>query len=558
MKRTIAVIDAETDPFRKGRIPRPFIWGFYDGSRYLQFTRTDDLAAHLKETDCICYAHNGGKFDFHYLLDYLDAWDSIKIINGRIAQCYIGLTELRDSFLIINEPLSKYKKDDIDYAIMEVGQREHAENWRKIESYLKSDCVYLWEMVTAFLNLYGNVLTQAGAAMKQWVKISNDPPEETNAEFYNTFLPFYYGGRVECFESGVIDTDFSVYDINSAYAFAMKHKHPYSANYERVNGYVKGADFYTVDCVSYGAFPYRGDGGASGNFSGLSFPNDNQIRRFTVSSWELSVAKETGTARQIRVIDSIRFMRHVSFAAYIDHFWNLRKVAQAKQPKDILGDLMAKLMMNSLYGKFAANPENYYNYMIVPRTEAAVLGAGVPVKDQSGQSWEFGGELGGWLLAQRQLDEFQRRYYNIATGASITGFVRAMLWRAIHSCEGVMYCDTDSIACRRKGDAVTIGNQLGQWKDEGANFGGFDKAGIAGKKLYIFRGKRSGQDGSRIYKTASKGAKLTNSQLWRLANGLEVYYEREVPTYSVTKPLDFDNPEASFTNRLIVNTAKKG
>jgi hypothetical protein len=127
-----------------------------------------------------------------------------------------------------------------------------------------------------------------------------------------------------------------------------------------------------------------------------------------------------------------------------------------------------------------------------------------------------------------------------------------MLWKAIYSSERVVYCDTDSIACETKGEAVEIGGSLGQWKDEGR----FDRAGIAGKKLYIFRGIRT--DKGRSYKTASKGAKLTNAELWKVAEGGEVFYEREVPTYSISKPLDYDNPHNSFTNRKIVNTARKG
>jgi len=551
MKRRIAVIDAETDPFRKGRIPKPFVWGFYDGEIYLKFDTTESLVEFLATQDVICYAHNGGKFDFHYLIDWFEAWDYIKIINGRIAQAFIGLCELRDSYLIINEPLSKYKKDDIDYSLMEPGKRDEPKTRAKIEAYLKSDCIYLYEMVSEFIRLYGNTLTQAGAAMKQWQKVSNTIPEYTDCEFYETFSPYYYGGRVECFEAGIIKTDFAVYDINSAYAFAMKHKHPYSANYERVDGYVKGADFYKIRCISHGALPYRGEGGEAGKFAGLSFPNDNQTREYTITGWELLAGKETATIKSIKFIESIRFMKHVDFGVYIDHFWKKREIAKAAG--DILGSLMAKLMMNSLYGKFSSDPSRYHNYMIVPRTEAAVLGAGVPLRSSpSSPRWEFGGELGSWLLAQRHIDEFQRRYYNVGTGASITGFVRAMLWRAIHSSEGVMYVDTDSIACRTRGNGVKIGNALGQWKHEGD----FDRAGIAGKKLYIFRGK-PGENNTRNNKTASKGARLSESQLWKIAGGGEVYYEREVPTYSVTKPLDFNNPQKSFTNRRIVNTARK-
>ena len=71
MKR-IATIDAETDPFKKGRVPKPFLWGWFDGKDYREFTDTRKAVAFIKKQNCICYAHNGGKFDFHYLLAYLE------------------------------------------------------------------------------------------------------------------------------------------------------------------------------------------------------------------------------------------------------------------------------------------------------------------------------------------------------------------------------------------------------------------------------------------------------------------------------------------------------
>lgn len=536
--RPIAVIDAETDPFRKGRIPQPFVWGYYNGSEYHQFEKTDDLIRFIQQRDELIYAHNGGKFDFHYLLPHLDAYDELTIINGRIARCFIGLAELRDSWCIINEPLSKYKKDDIDYAIMEREQRIKAGNWLKICSYLKSDCVYLWEMVTEFVRRFGPELTQASASMKQWRKISNDPHDKTDQEFYDALSPFYYGGRVQCFRSGIIDTDFSVYDINSAYPYAMMHKHPYSANFERISGYARNCDFYVVECISHGGLPFRGMGGDNDANHGLHFPDDNTRRQYCITGWELAAAKDTHTIEKIKYIESIRFMRHVSFAEFVNKFWAAREVAKASGDK--LGVLFNKLIMNSLYGKFAANPDNYHNFMIVPQSDAQAF-----TTDQTriNQGWQFGGELGPWLLAQKELDDWQKRYYNVATGASITGFVRAMLWRAIHSSKGVLYCDTDSIAVERKGEAVALGAALGQWKHEGD----FDRAGIAGKKLYIFRGV-VGDGGKRAYKTASKGARLSHAELWHVAKGGSVDYQSEVPTYSVSK-------SPFFTNRRIVKTA---
>lgn len=536
MSRDIAVIDAETDPFRKGRIPQPFIWGYYDGYKYKTFGNANDLARFLRKEHRIVYAHNGGKFDFHYLLGELDPYSDLTIINGRIAKCYIGNAELRDSFCIIPQGLGKYKKDEIDYGLMEPGERDKPHNREKILDYLRSDCVYLYEMVSAFVDRFGPQLTLAGAAMKQWQKISDEQGieqcERTDEDFYNALSPYYYGGRVECFRSGIIDCKFDVYDINSAYPFAMLHKHPYSAQYERMSGYVKGADFYRLTCVAAGSLPFRGDGGMGNHNFGLHFPNDDVEREYTCTAWEYAAARDTKSIRDVRVIESLRFARHVDFSPYINHWWRERE--QAKKDKDELGSLFAKLMMNSLYGKFAANPDNYANYMNVPMDRLDLL--------TTGGKWKFGGELGPWALGECGLEDQAKRYYNVATGASITGFVRAMLWRAIYSSKGVLYCDTDSIAVQQAGRDVQLSSALGDWKHEGC----FDKAGIAGKKLYIFRparvaGLRQG------YKTASKGVRLTNSQLWRVAAGATVTYETEHPTYSVKSAPKFINREIRRT-----------
>ena len=45
-----AVADSETDPFKHGRFPTPFIWGLYNGKHYYEFTNTDDFVVPCQET----------------------------------------------------------------------------------------------------------------------------------------------------------------------------------------------------------------------------------------------------------------------------------------------------------------------------------------------------------------------------------------------------------------------------------------------------------------------------------------------------------------------------
>lgn len=543
--RPFAVIDSETDPFLAGRIPSPFVWGFYDGKEFRHYTHDTikDFIDWVSKQKIIVYAHNGGKFDYHFLLPFMEPYDKIKIISGRLAQFFIGKAEFRDSFNILPVPLSKIeiqnsdgtkqKKQEFDYSLMEKETRYKPEIWESIIDYLRDDCVTLWEAINAFQFQYGRHLTQAGAAMAQWKHISNLDIPKSTPEYFEFFKPYYYGGRVECFKKGIINEFFSVYDINSAYPYAMLSPHPYGLDFmefdEENPDYKTENGFFTIEAESTGAYPYRENGK-------LSFPRDGKMRTFYVTGWELEAARQTGTAGNPKVIKAVYHSRLESFAEYIEHFYSLR--LQAKATGDSAGDLFAKLLMNSLYGKFGANPENYSDFVILPQDELNGL-------ESPDNEYNLSGELGPWLLAERPLDDDEMRYYNVATAASITGFVRAYLWRAICATgiDSILYCDTDSIATMSEGHELDTGKELGKWKHEGE----FDKAGIAGKKMYIFRGKKN-RNGKREYKTASKGVRLSNAQLWKVAGGTPVIYTPENPTFSVHHAPRFTPRRITLTN----------
>ena len=152
---------------------------------------------------------------------------------------------------------------------------------------------------------------------------------------------------------------------------------------------------------------------------------------------------------------------------------------------------------------------------------------------------------------------YKWRYYNVATAASVTGFVRAYLFRALSHSGGLIYCDTDSLAARDLG-SLDYGDGLGQWKREGD----FDSYAVAGKKLYAFH--RAGSDSrydpkaeeqDKTWKIASKGVNFASREdgpalIQRIAEGDSVEYEPEVPTYSVTRE------QPRFINRSILKTYK--
>lgn len=518
-KKPFITIDCETDPFREGRVPVPFIWGCYDGEteHYEEFESTGELVKYLQGRKVIVLAHNGGRFDYHYLREYINTDEQILVIAGRLAKFHIGLAEFRDSMNILPVPLAAFQKTEFDYTKLEADVRHLYMD--EICRYLRSDCVNLWNFVDRYYKDYGRTLTQAGAAMKYWKK--KFKPEFVPQTMAQSLLyrPFYYGGRVECFKTGHAKQDFQVIDINSAYPYAMLSKHPFSP-VASLSGRLPPGDklqrcFITLDAISRGAFPYREPGENK-----LVFPNDGKVREYHITGWELIAAFECDAVKVINVKDVHYFPMSIDFGEYVNHFYEQRKIA--KSAGDKAGDIFAKLFLNSLYGKFASDPEKYSEYLIASDDTIAKW---------SGHPWGYN-RIQPWgdrHLMARPLPEEKHRFYNVATAASITGFVRAHLFKALKQCEGLLYCDTDSIAAASTGK-VEQGNELGQFKHELY----CDEYAIAGKKLYAFHGRKN-DDSAPEWKIASKGVRLTADEVIKVAKGGKVRYTPEVPTYSVQR-----------------------
>ena len=523
--RKIATGDCETTPFKHGRFPKPFLWCIFDGDEHFMFDTASEMVEFLHDKKWIVYFHNGGKFDYFFMLEHLEEFSPIMNINGRLAKFKIGECEFRDSYNLLPVPLAAYQKTEIDYSIFEDGERDKPDNWRKIVSYLKDDCTFLYDLVSKFIEDYGVNLTLASAAFKTFNKeFSIKENLKTNADFYAEYKRFYYGGRVECFQKGVIDFEMQCLDINSAYPFAMLQTHPYGntisehTDINEIDPADLGRCFIDLDCVAHGCFPHRNED------KSLSFPNDNERRRYHVTGWEYLAALRTNKIKDVSIYKVIKFLERIEFAPYVHHFYSKKNESEKGTPDYII----AKLFLNALYGKYAANPEKYKETFICPPQYIADTCERLDL--------DFAGECGPWALLERDLPEEKQNYYNVATAASITGFVRAYLFEAMEACENVVYCDTDSIFCETH--HLQLGDELGQWDIEGEFTGG----GIGGKKLYAFKYKDKEK-----YKYASKGARLTPEQILQVCAGDNILYKSDAPTFSLKKDAFFRERNIKLT-----------
>lgn len=487
-RRRIAVIDKETDPFLKDRIPIPFAWGFYvannDGSnaQYVHHWQEHAWESPLACSNILCdfledteeelliYAHNGGKFDFLFMIHRLNG--KVRIVNGRILQAELAHQTLRDSYAIMPIPLSQLgDKLEIDYRLMEREVREHHKD--EILKYLKADCIELWKAVVGFHERFGDHLTIGSCAMKQLQKFHAF--EEANKAFDTDMRKFYFGGRCQVFEADEIILPVKGYDINSSYSDTMQRLlHPVSTRIHRRGKISKYTTAFVVwEGENFNAVPTR-------TKDGLDFTIPNGTFYTSIHEWEAGL--ETGRINPHRILEVIDFDQRVTFDDFVNHHYGERMESRAQGNE--FGVTLEKLVLNAPCGKFAQDPETHEDSIILPFGDIPEL------------LYDSAGKL------KRKEDQFQLRhthakysiwckpamrksYFNVATAASITGGARATLLRGLHAADRPLYCDTDSIFCAGMGSSAIIDSKkLGGWKHE---FTG-NAIAIAGKKLYTVQG----------------------------------------------------------------------
>lgn len=509
-ERKIYTADIETDPFLHGRIPKAFCTGFYDGVTFRE-TWGDDciekmLGQFYNAPPGIIYFHNGGKFDFYFFLSKFIG-NPLMIVNGRIIKakikCATGYHELRDSLAILPFALKNYKKDEIDYQKFESNVRE--DHKKEILDYLKDDCIYLYELCNSFVEMFGPMLTIGGTAMKELKKFHTF--ECLGPIIDNDIRSIYfYGGRVQCFKTGVLQGKWKVYDVNSMYPFVMRDFfHPIGLPDGDSTKIRSTTCFLTVEGKNYGAFPQR-------TKEGLRFDIERGI--FNVSIHEWNAACRHGLFEPQRILRCVNFRNRDKFETFVTTFYDLRK--QAKNNGDDTHSLFYKYILNSAYGKFAQNPEGYCDYEITSGRESMQA----PWKphiifDAIGESES------GFIIWKKPSAIFTR--YNVATAASITGAARSVLLDALAISKNPIYCDTDSIVCESL-EVPSDSKTLGAWKLEAEA----STACIAGKKLYALF-----TDENICCKQANKGVRITAKQIEDICRGGEVEWINQAPSFKL-------------------------
>jgi hypothetical protein len=516
-KNKIGALDFETDPFRKGYAVEPFAWGvlYEDGTYYDGWGDdcVESLADHLRDCDpCLLYAHNGGRFDFLFMSKFLD--QDATIFDGRIVRCKSGNAELRDSYLILPHALSEIGvKLFTDYRKFARGKRELHK--KSIMKYLKQDCQTLLDQVLTYRSRFGDSLTVASSSTKLLNKIHKENYGRAiarlslNEDAY--FRKFYFAGRNETFELGILNDNWKMFDVRSMFPAVMRdEKHPTGAEYLTGTDLNEQTDLIHFRGYSRGALPVRTPNG------GVEFPTGTSD--FFVSGYELRKALALGQVSIQRVYNAIEFTRRERFREFVDTVGEERMVAIRNGHQADAGNLKQALVR--AYGKQAINLDKLSSWKILPplsEIEPAL------VKELEEEGWQpsVPGDRASFWCRPAGLIEKLRAVRHVALAASITGAARARLMDALSLCDRPIYCDTDGIICREL--HLPVGEEIGQWRliDQGI------EAAIAAKKCYVL----SDEAGARRW--ASKGNDLAPADIKRLAEGAVIKWHASKPTFSI-------------------------
>lgn len=527
---TIA-LDIETTKGVYGSRPDPICACLYsDELRISQkfwgedcITQSHAYLASIKKK-CLIIAHNGGKFDFGF---YTYEPGDMRVIGSRVLQATLGGHKTLDTFLLMPTALKNLGakgESNFDAHHLDCSEEER----ESILEYCLQDCKVLLAAYRRFCKVFTGdeykhckptAAANAFAELKKATPNAASTLWRTTYEYDSQFRPYYHGGIVNTFGAPRdIEGAFTMVDANSMYPAAMRNfKHPASNRYVTVekpkltrDGFVKGfgQKLFFIRFRGWAKLmPMQGK-------TGLEYDKTGE---YFVTCHELQASLKYGMARVDEVLQVHVFNDEISFAPFVDKFYSMRQECKSK------GDpveYVYKIVLNSAYGKFGQNPDNY-------KKVAATLEKIAPDNLKDHSDWEFTGYSieTGMCYWECKSDPETQSYINVAVAASITGAARATLIEAIgkvmQAGGTVHYCDTDSIAFKGE-PTMDLGGELGQWKVEAE----LDRVCIAAPKLYTFR-MVSGK-----YKVASKGVRVSANDVIELVAGKkDIEYFPEVGSH---------------------------
>ena len=401
-----------------------YIINFYDGKEHYTFYNEEDAIKFIYQCKHKeLYAHNL-EYDLNNIFKSHLHLLELYYLSGRLIRAKLKKKNIYfyDSF-----NLSYTSLKNIGRQISK--DKLQAESFNDIE-YCQRDCEIVYDYVTKIKEqfkekgLKKTKSTLAGYSQVNFLK-NYCTFEIEGINVNEELLQAYYGGRCEAFHIGTVEQPIAEIDVNSMYPFVMLEQYPVSEAYKTkeptTNLYIAKINVVVDTNILFPVIPKRYDGKlmfCTGSFTTFA------------TSIEIQKAIEYKQIKDIEYIDSYNFdLTDYVFKNFVTEVYALRQIA--KQEKDEFLSNYYKLLLNSVYGRFAMNSD-------------------IEVIASEYDKGEFVGTYNNVINRYKmKIDSNEGKNY--ALPCFVTGYARVKLFEMIMKCYTnnlvPLYCDTDSIYC---------------------------------------------------------------------------------------------------------------
>lgn len=265
-----------------------------------------------------------------------------------------------------------------------------------------------------------------------------------NEDISNFEREAYHGGRVDCYQLGVIDYGpFISLDVNSMYPYVMKtFGYPVKLIDEIAN-----PDLETINsCLANKCIVARCSIKTGEHAYGVM--HDNKfifpVGKFWCNLCTPAIRYAVDNHHLLAIEQMYVYDKAWIFGDYVDYFYTLKK--EYKKQGNKIMETLAKDMLNSLYGKFAQKRPLIEENLDMTcdgywREETLDLVTG---------KTEIVTKLFNKVFIEWGEETAKNSF--VAISAHVTEYARMLLWKIIKDIgiEKVLYCDTDSIKIRKR------------------------------------------------------------------------------------------------------------
>ena len=496
-----------------------YLGKIYDGETILTFNTLDALFNYMiNDADTIYYAHNAGKYDCLFFIEYAEKINytdirpyrlpkGSKIIRLDMGKCIIfdSLNLLPKSLAVLSEIYTgikgeKYidgrtgemiRKLKFDYS--KIGIKKYD---KELNKYADNDVKLLYELLEKFnTSVEKNYdchigITLASLAYKIFKKNFRDKKRDLITRNNEFVRQAYFGGRCEIFK--FLGKNIRYYDINSCYPFVMQKSLPigiacFESRHKNALRIIMKTEYLGFADITIRAkymyipvLPHKG--------KKLIFPCGTFRGTYTLT--EIRYALNTGNYEILNIHDMMYYKNSYPVLAEFANDIYKERMAGNEYEK-----LIYKNIGNSLYGKFAELPL---------KTKYARITSKEPLDYIGWLPWN------GNYYTKDVLEYDDSR---VAWSAYITSYARLELLKYLN--DKTLYCDTDGIFTEDNFDKF-CGTKLGQLKLEGK----FDNCHFILPKIYTAKNKKE-----TLRKAKGFGKIETDERFNRLIEKEQIDYE---------------------------------